>query len=382
MSTIYHTIRKVSSDLGFADVGFARCRPPEHAQELLAWLAAGHHGSMSYLQEQLAERLDPQLLLPGARSLILVADQYALRDGRNESPQPGSGRVARYARGRDYHDFVKRRLHELADALRPAHPGHKFRSCVDTAPLLEREFAAYAGLGWIGKNSMLIHPARGSYFVLGAIVTTLEFPDLPANPVPDHCGTCTRCIDACPTQAITPHSVNGSRCISYLTIEHQGAIDSGLHAAMGDWLFGCDICQEVCPHNSPRETAAAMPEPRPGLQPPQPGDWGTAAPRELEVDPQLPVQPAYAVRRSGFPLLEVLNWDENARREAFRTSSMKRATLENMRRNALIAAGNALATHPHQDLLERIRAIAHDATESDVIRQTAAAVLERLARSE
>ena len=361
-------------------MGFARCTPTVRARELLEWLGAGKHGDMDYLQEQVADRLDPQRLLTGAVSLILVADQYAVRGGAKEKEETGRGRVARYARGRDYHDFVKRRLHNVADALRPDFPGHKFRTCVDTAPLLEREYAARAGLGWIAKNTLMIHPERGSYFVIGSILTTVELEESPEAIVPDHCGTCTRCIDACPTKAITPYSVDGSKCISYLTIEHRGEVKPELHAGMGDWLFGCDVCQEVCPHNSARSVSVAMPELRVGYQPPQPGDWGTAAPRELEIEDGAAVQPAYAVRRTGFSLLDVLGWDEDARREAFKTSPMKRAPLETMKRNAIIAAGNSLAKQANSGLLARIQELAIDTRETDTIRRTAAAVLEALAK--
>ena len=174
--------------------------------------------------------------------------------------------------------------------------------------------------------------------------------------------------------------MDGSKCISYLTIEHRGEVEQGLHAAMGDWLFGCDVCQEVCPHNSARSVSAAMPELRVGHQPPQPGDWGTAAPRELEVEEGAAVQPAYAVRRTGFSLLEVLRWSEDDRREAFKTSPMKRAPLGTMKRNALIAAGNSLVEKPDAELKARIEELAVDTGESATIRQTAAAVLAALAK--
>src|SRR5262249_20142541 len=140
------------------------------------------------------------------------------------------------------------------DSLRERFPAEQFRAFVDTAPVMEREHAARAGLGWIGKHTLIIHPRLGSYMLLGGVLTTMDIPAPAAQRrVTDHCGTCTRCIDACPTAAITPYSVDATRCISYLTIEHRGEIDPALHEGIGDWLFGCDVCQEVCPHNGGRD---------------------------------------------------------------------------------------------------------------------------------
>lgn len=240
--------------LGFALAGIAPAARTARERELRDWLAAGKHGSMTYMEELLEERLDITRMLPGARTVVMVADVYA-RPGADPQTPSGHGRVARYARGIDYHVTIKRRLHRLADALRARHPGEEFRSFVDTGPVLEREQAVRAGLGWIGKHTLLINPAIGSYVLLGGMVTTLDLAG-GATPVPDHCGTCTRCIDACPTGAITPYSVDARRCISYLTIEHAGEIETGLADRMGEWLFGCDVCQEVCPYNGARGTGA------------------------------------------------------------------------------------------------------------------------------
>ncbi len=363
--------------LGFAAAGICSAEPTTRADELIAWLEAGRAGSMEYLREQLEFRLDPQKLLPGAKSIIMVADLYSPRSAAEPEAPPLHGKVARYARGRDYHLTIKKRLHALADALRAhlALPPHikraasadkaevsphgrsgqagprRFRSFVDTAPILEREYAARAGLGWIGKHTLLIHPRIGSYTLLGGIATTLELKPPPEQSAfPDHCGTCTRCIDACPTRAITPYSVDGSRCISYLTIERREAIDPALHTAIGDWIYGCDICQEVCPHNSPR--------------------------------PDLPgaalAQPDYAAQRSSLGLLEVLNWTEQDRRTTFETSSMKRATLAMMKRNAIICAGNALTRRDDPGLRSRLRQVSEDAAEPELVRLTASQVLARL----
>lgn len=288
---------------------------------------------MEWMHNHVELRTDVRALLDGARSVVMVADLYAPRGSRDD-PKPGLGRIARYARGGDYHTVVKKRLHALCDELAAAFEGERFRAFVDTAPVLERELAARCGIGWQGKHTLTIHPRLGSWMLLGGFATTmdLEAPEQ-QEAVTDHCGTCTRCIDACPTDAITPYAVDGRRCISYLTIEQRGPIEPELQARMGAWIFGCDICQEVCPHNSVR----------PGQAPAEPN-------------------PAYQARRSGFDLLEVLGWAEDDRRAAFRGSSMKRAKLDMMRRNAAIAAGNdpGAGTGELRAALERIAGDEHE----------------------
>jgi epoxyqueuosine reductase len=326
--------------LGFAAAGVCKAEPSEQAGQLRTWLERGYAGTMQWMAEREDMRGDVRTQLDGARSVVMVTDLYARR-GSEDTPRAGFGRVARYARGRDYHKVLKKRLHQLCDALVEAHPGAKFRAFVDTAPVMERELAARCGLGWQGKHTLTIHPKLGSWFLLGGIVTTLELPVPEDQPTAvDHCGTCTRCIDACPTGAIEPYVVDGSRCISYLTIEHREAIDPELARAMGDWIFGCDICQEVCPHNSVREDGA---EPN----------------------------PAYEPRRDGFDLLEVLGWSEEDRRAAFVGSAMKRAKLEMMRRNAAIAAVNCLEGEPNPELRKALERIAGDEDEAEMVRVAA-----------
>ncbi|MFM9957399.1 MAG: tRNA epoxyqueuosine(34) reductase QueG [Phycisphaerales bacterium] len=334
-------------NLGFAEAGVCSAEPiaQDRADAYRAWIAAGKHGEMHYLAQNLDKRLDPGALMPagGARSVIMVADQYHARAittrikqrapsvsewdelgtaqedthsltlGARGAPAESNttGRIARYAHGDDYHDVIKTRLHALCDQLRTEHPTHDFRAFVDTAPVHERELAVRAGLGWIGKNTLLINPRKGSWLFLGGVLTTLELahPSPPlAGGEPDHCGTCTRCIDACPTKAITPYSVDATRCISYLTIERRSETPppKELAAGFGEWLYGCDICQEVCPHNSPR-------------------------PEGMEVGE---MNPAYTPRRTSFDLLEVLGWTEEDRRRALKGSAMKRAKLEMWKRNA------------------------------------------------
>lgn len=300
-------------ELGFAEAGIATAEPvaPRRADAYRAWIAQGKHAEMHYLARNLDQRLDPGLLMPGARSVIMVADQYRTRGNAREPLPPGSGRIARYAQGDDYHLVMKQRLHALCDALRPEHPSHQFRAFVDTAPVHERELAQRAGLGWIGKNTLLINPRKGSWLFLGGVLTTLEIAAPTPRPraaEPDHCGTCTRCIDACPTNAITPYSVDATRCISYLTIERRSESPppNNLAAAFGEWLYGCDVCQEVCPHNSPR-------------------------PEHVAVGQN---NPAYTPKRTSFDLLEVLGWTEEDRRRALKGTAMKRVKLEMWKRNA------------------------------------------------
>lgn len=339
---------------GFAAAGVCDAAPSATSRDLLAWLDAGAHGEMTYLTEAIDVRLDPSRLLKGCRSFVMVADLYAPRGANIDGPAaPAHGRVARYARGIDYHRHVKRRLHALCDALRVEFPGQGFRSFVDTAPVLERELASRCGIGWTAKSTMLIHPRLGSYIVLGGFATTLELRPPPTQmPVADHCGSCTRCIDACPTGAITPYRVDARRCISYLTIENRGLIDPAFHAAMGEWIYGCDVCQEVCPHNSPAPLAVRE-------------SRGVA-------------QETYASRTGTLDLAEILAWDENDRRGAFNSSPMKRATLAMMKRNALIALGNWIVRTGEREAIRRIEDVMWSAKEPELVRQTARTVLDRL----
>jgi epoxyqueuosine reductase len=348
--------------LGFASAGVTRIEPSAYESQFRDWLGAGKHGNMSYLADHLETRLDPTRLLAGARSIIMVGDLYHSRgDPPPLAPAIDSrprGKLARYLHGRDYHEVMKRRLHRLSDELRQEHPGAAFRTCVDFIPLLEREHAARAGLGWIGKHTLLIHPRLGSYTLLGALLTSLELnPPASQEVVTDHCGTCTRCIDACPTRAISPYSVDATRCITYLTVEQRGSIPAGLAPNLSDWIAGCDVCQEVCPHNSARPPGA---------------DTGSR-------------HAAYAPARTDFALLDVARWDEPARHAAFHTSALKRITLAMMKRNAIIAITNALVASPADpawgsEARELLGSLARDDTEDPVTRVTASECLNRLAK--
>lgn len=342
----------MSRSLGFALAGVCRASPSDYEPELRDWLARGEHGSMGYIAHHLELRLDPAKLAPGAKSIIMVADQYAERGAPGEDPIPGAyrGRIARYAQGRDYHINMKKRLHRLCDALLETHPGETFRAFVDTAPVLEREHAARAGLGWIGKHTLLINPRIGSWFFLGGILTTLDIaPPGEQRVMADHCGACTRCIDACPTSAITEYSVNASRCIAYLTIERRETIATEFHTPIGDWIFGCDICQEVCPHNSPRPDAR---------------DIGAA-------------NASYTSIRTGFDLLDVLGWTERDRGCEFQSSALKRATLDMMKRNAIIALMNEVDASGDPAVPAAWQRLADDETESPLVRSAARGALNR-----
>jgi epoxyqueuosine reductase len=212
---------------------------------------------MRWLADRFDERTDPSVYFPGARSVISLASNYRVNLASPE--ENDTGRIARYALGDDYHEVMKDRLHDLADWLRATVPGTKTRSSVDTAPVMEKELAARAGIGWMGKNTCIINEKIGSFILLGQILTTLDLPV--DEPVEDRCGSCTRCIEACPTSAITSeYQMDATRCISYLTIEHREEIAAELQPRMGDWIYGCDVCQEVCPWNrkSPETTDQAF----------------------------------------------------------------------------------------------------------------------------
>ncbi len=251
-------IKRRAAALGFAATGIARLEKNPHAAELDRWLAAGHAGTMTYLHRQAEKRKDPRKIMPHARSAVVTLTNYFHAD---LSPHPDSGRetnagsegvrsrVAQYAWSSDYHDVLGDRLEQLASAIREIVPEATTRCYVDAGPVPERELAQLAGLGWIGKNMMLIHPELGSFTFIGVVLTDAELEaDLPFEA--DRCGTCRRCLDACPTNAfVGPRDLDARACISYLTIEHRGEFSDTQRTQVGDWLFGCDICQDVCPWN-------------------------------------------------------------------------------------------------------------------------------------
>ena len=240
-------IKRRAAALGFAATGIARLEKNPHAAELDRWLAAGHAGTMTYLHRQAEKRKDPRRIMPRARSAVVTLTNYY--HGAADPGPMARGRVAQYAWSADYHDVLGDRLEQLASAIREIVPGATTRCYVDAGPVPERELAQLAGLGWIGKNMMLIHPELGSFTFIGVVLTDAELePDLPFEA--DRCGTCRRCLDACPTGAfVGPRDLDARACISYLTIEHRGEFSDTQRTQVGDWLFGCDICQDVCPWN-------------------------------------------------------------------------------------------------------------------------------------
>jgi epoxyqueuosine reductase len=304
-------LKTAARDLGFSAVGVCDAAPAPHLDFFDRWTARGHHASMEWLAASRPLRSDPRAILPGAQSVIAVALDY----NRPNPPVPGQPRIARYALGRDYHKVLRGKLKRLAALLEAE--GHAARPCVDSAPVFERDFARLAGLGWFGKNTMLIDSQRGSWWFIGLLLTTASFePDPPAE---GGCGTCTRCIDACPTGAIVfadgRWGVDSRRCISYLTIEHEGPIEKDLASKMGEWTFGCDVCQEVCPFNAERASQPLR---------------GSRA-----TDPDL-------LTRRQWPSLEAIEalpddeWDLLTR-----GSPVRRTGLEGLRRNARINLDNA-----------------------------------------
>jgi epoxyqueuosine reductase len=296
-------IRQLAREVGFDLVGICSAAESARRDYFRQWLDQGRHGTMDYLLRRFEERMDPSVYLPGAKSVICVAMNYHVP--LEEAPGVDAaehGRIARYALGDDYHEHFKPRLFQLADLIRQQAPDAETRCCVDTAPVAEKELAARAGIGWVGKHTCIINESAGSWLLLGEVMTTLELPA--DEPGVDRCGTCRRCIDACPTAAITaPYQLDARRCISYLNIEHRGEIASELQSKLGAWVFGCDICQEVCPWNAKAPTAVDE-----HMQPRRVTGW--------------------------FPLEEILSWRSGVPNPALSGSAIKRVKLPILQRNA------------------------------------------------
>lgn len=321
-------IQAETERLGFTLSGAARVEPPLHLSTYERWIDSGLHAGMGYLATERAmeRRANPAVIQPEARSLLVVALPYHSPASIPDSQaNEAAGRVAAYAWGDDYHDIIPPRLQELGEALEK-HLGRAIRQrpYTDTGPILERDFAQTAGLGWIGKNTCLISPRHGSYFLLGEMFVDVEIePDDPLTT--DHCGTCMRCIEACPTGCIRPdRTIDSSRCISYLTIENKGEIPTELREKTGDWVFGCDICQMVCPWN----LRFAKPEGDPALAP-RPGIPRPVLREELRLTPQ-----------------------EFNRK--FKGSPIQRARRRGYLRNVAVALGNQQDTSTVHDLAETL----------------------------
>ena len=305
--TVKEKLVALATELGFDSCRIARAAPPQHAAEFRVWLNDGAAGEMEWMQRGAEKRGDPQQVLPGARSVVVVALNYWQGDGTTNSAalDAARGRIARYAWGDDYHELMLGKLEQLSAFL--AELGGTQKCYVDTGPILERDFAAEAGTGWHGKSTMLIDRNLGTWFFLGEILTTLELPADPAQTA--RCGSCTHCITSCPTGAITaPHRLDARRCISYLTIELKGSIPIDLRPLIGDRIYGCDDCLEACP-------------------------WNRFAAVSREA--------AFAARPAvGMRLQDYLALDDAHFRDLFRGSPIKRIKRRGFLRNVCVALGN------------------------------------------
>ena len=303
--SLAEAIKERARALGFEQCGVTHAGPIERRQALLDWLARGEHGAMAYMARDPERRCDPRTVWPAARTVVVVGMNY-YTESDADAAGPDQAVFARYARGDDYHEVVVPRLRELLAFVRARCGEHvEGRAYSDTGPFLERELAWRAGIGWFGKNTMLIDTRRGSYFVIGLLLLNIDLP--PDAPARGGCGTCRRCIDACPTRAIVePYRLDARRCLSYLTIESRDPIPDDLAGFVGNRVFGCDICQEVCPFNR-----RATPTAEPAFQP---RAW-TRAPR----------------------LQDLMRLDEEQFRAAFRRSPVKRARWAGLRRNVAAA---------------------------------------------
>ncbi|MBX3463392.1 MAG: tRNA epoxyqueuosine(34) reductase QueG [Planctomycetes bacterium] len=305
------TVRSIADEVGFDLVAFGPADPGEHGAHFLRWLEAGRHGEMRYLEANRERALDPPRWRAGVRSAIALAVDY----GSPGVALPGGGRVARYAGGRDYHRWLRQRVFALRERLEAAGVPHgSMNGGTDAVPVLERALAVRAGIGFLAKSAMVISPTHGPYLQLAELLTGLDLP--PDDPATGSCGTCTACLDACPTGAIVaPFEVDARRCISYTTIELRGAVPEPLRAAQGEWLFGCDICLEVCPftRRSPRRNLAGIDRP-PELRPH----------RIVET----------------WTLVDVLAMSPERYEAEFTGTAMRRATRSGLRRNAAVVLGN------------------------------------------
>jgi epoxyqueuosine reductase len=317
MERIETRLKQKAKDIGFELAGIAAAGPADSFGRMRDWLDRGYAGDMAYMTRHAEARRAPDSILDNVQTVVMLGMNYNAEPLSDPSAQDGAaghssritGRVSRYAWGEDYHAVLRERLNCLRDWIEREVPGCNGRGVVDTAPLLERDFARRAGLGWFGKNTMLLNKRLGSYFFLGALLLDIKLqPDTPHEA--SHCGTCTACLDACPTQAfVAPGVMDARRCISYLTIELRGPIPAEFRKPMGNWVFGCDICQEVCPWNRKApETAESGFLPRADLEP---------------ID-----------------LVKLLGTSEQEFRNRFRGTTITRTKRRGLLRNAAIVLGN------------------------------------------
>ena len=312
---IRHQIKTEAKRLGFTHMGIAPAIPAPHFQQYLDWIELGRQADMTYLsrEDAVIKRGDPQQILPGCQCIISLAIPYPRPQHALDAVFPGKGRISTYALSRDYHDLIREKLTQLENFIRSQTKGIvELKSYVDTGPILEKSYSELAGIGISGKNSCLLIQGVGSFFFLAEILTDLPLPvDEPYTR--DLCGTCRRCIDACPTQCIlSDRTIDANHCISYLTIENKGKIPDVLKGQIGSWLFGCDVCQIVCPHN------ARMTD--------QPMRLGEHLLPEFQ------------------DLIELFSYDDNGFSKKFGRTPLSRAKRTGILRNAAIALGNQKCT--------------------------------------
>lgn len=312
-ATIANAIKKAAAELGFSDCHIAGTSLLDEAPHLQRWLRQGRHGEMHYMARHGLKRARPEQLAPGTQSIIVVRQDYWQGgDPWRELDDAEHGYISRYARGRDYHKLIRKRLQKLAKILGAMIGPYGYRAFTDSAPVLEKALARNAGLGWIGKHTLLLNRQGGSYFFLGELFTDLALPADPPQ-VQEHCGSCRACMDICPTQAITgPYQLDARRCISYLTIELKGSIPEPLRAPIGNRIFGCDDCQLICPWNKFADQ----------------GDSAFADKGELQ----------------GSSLVEMLNWSEAAFLDRAEGTPLRRLNHQQWLRNVAVALGNGPAS--------------------------------------
>lgn len=299
---------------GASHAGAAALSTPLTWPQYEAWLQAGHHGAMKYLEDHAPYKKDPQAWVPGLQSAFVFAFPYV---DHPEGPSPYlSARTAMYAKGRDYHHWMKERMQKVVEQLQTEFPEHHFYMHTDSSPILERDLAAKAGLGWFGKNTCLIHPKKGSLFLLGEILTSLKM-ETAATPLPDFCGTCTRCLEVCPTGALQkPRTLKADLCISYWTIESREIPPPELREKFGDWFFGCDLCQTVCPWNQK-----------------------VFKNHNLQVEPRLALEPQKRTELIQ-ELHELLTASHNQTLRKLKGTAFSRSGAKGLKRNALVVIAN------------------------------------------
>ncbi len=339
-------LKERGASLGFSMMGITQAQPSARLNAYLEWVKAGMHGTMGYMarEDRIERRQDLNVILPGAKSLVVVAlDYLTISFPEDILSDPRRGRISNYSWRLDYHDVLLSKLKQLAaELIEKTGKTVQTKAYVDTGAILERSHAKEAGLGFVGKNTMLIHPQRGSFFFLGEIITDVTLDYDQSGNMPG-CGTCTRCLSACPTNAFpTPYTLDARRCISYLTIEHKGFIDKKLRPLMGNWVYGCDICQNVCPWQR----------------------FSQAFPREAFS--------AATIDQAAPPLDVLLRLDDVTFADRFASSPIKRIKRERLVRNACIAAGNS----QHKELADALLPLLHD--HSPLVRGHAAWALSEL----